>query len=759
LNGKLWVGATITASGNLIGLSDTSLNKQLSVGGDASFTSILWVGNTITASGNLIGLSDTSLNKNLFVGGDAYLNGKLWVGSTITASGNLIGLSDTSLNKQLSVGGDAAFNGKLWVGATITASGNLIGLSDTSLNKKLFVGGDASFNGTTYLKDTRLMGNKLYLKDATDVTIYLNYDSTVNGPALYGFSGGLLRTTDANSNYKTSLQWNNAQQVICHGRVAINQTTTPGADRELDVNGNIYASGNIRVADSNAIYLTSTTNNYLKYSNANGDGVKLVGTQNGKLGTYQTNTGATTSSPYYALSWDGDKQVICYGNVSINTGTTPVLNRALDVSGNIYASSDITAANNVRGVNLYTTGDVCGNVLKVNDIYAYGNINLSTTNKSLYIKPSDTNNYLKYDNSVVDGPSLYGNAGGVLGTTQNSNAVLKWNSSKQVICYGNVSINKDTTPVSNRALDVNGNIYASGDISGAFIYGNGSYITGLNLSSYAPISGPIFNGIPKADTASVGTNTTQLATTQFVQSALTNLNLSTTYAPISGSANYATTSSVTTAINNLNLSTTYAPISGSANYATTSSVTTAISNLKSQTNTWAQLQTFNSGITVTGTVTATSFNASSDRRLKSNIQPLSSQWNTILNLDPVSFEWKGNQRSDHGFLAQEVFAAYPVLRNNFNTNISADSSLDEPTDASGNPVYYSIDYGRMTTYLWKGLQETMKKVDQLTTTVDQLTTTVDQLTTTVDQLTTTVDQLTQENKSLSSRIQDLESTR
>lgn len=41
-----------------------------------------------------------------------------------------------------------------------------------------------------------------------------------------------------------------------------------------------------------------------------------------------------------------------------------------------------------------------------------------------------------------------------------------------------------------------------------------------SLTAYAPLASPTFTGIPAAPTASTGTNTTQLATTAFVQQEL-----------------------------------------------------------------------------------------------------------------------------------------------------------------------------------------------------------------------------------------------
>jgi hypothetical protein len=117
---------------------------------------------------------------------------------------------------------------------------------------------------------------------------------------------------------------------------------------------------------------------------------------------------------------------------------------------------------------------------------------------------------------------------------------------------------------------------------------------------------------------------------------------------------------------------------------------------------------------ISGNVTAVSYNATSDRRLKANIQPLHSQWNTILNVDPVSFDWTVDGRTDIGFIAQDVYKSYPHLKPNYKT---ADPSFneEEPVDLSGNPMYYTLDYGRMTPFLWQGMKEIMQKLDRLET--------------------------------------------
>lgn len=61
---------------------------------------------------------------------------------------------------------------------------------------------------------------------------------------------------------------------------------------------------------------------------------------------------------------------------------------------------------------------------------------------------------------------------------------------------------------------------------------NGKYLTtdgsslswaAIDVSSYAPLASPTFTGIPLAPTATAGTNTTQVATTEFVRTEVSNL--------------------------------------------------------------------------------------------------------------------------------------------------------------------------------------------------------------------------------------------
>jgi hypothetical protein len=157
-------------------------------------------------------------------------------------------------------------------------------------------------------------------------------------------------------------------------------------------------------------------------------------------------------------------------------------------------------------------------------------------------------------------------------------------------------------------------------------------------------------------------------------------------------------------------------ISGSINVSGNATVvgTTQLSNVNVLRN-----ATIGGGLTVSGIITATSFNATSDRRLKNNIMELKSQIKSIMQIQPVSFEWNPDGRKDYGFIAQDIYNTYPILRPDFK-DIHPNSSLDEPTDANDNPIYYSIDYGRMTPFLWQAMREIIQKLDSLESRVNLL---------------------------------------
>ena len=76
----------------------------------------------------------------------------------------------------------------------------------------------------------------------------------------------------------------------------------------------------------------------------------------------------------------------------------------------------------------------------------------------------------------------------------------------------------------NGNADISGNITVGGTVDGVDIAALATANTGdQDLSAYATLASPTFTGTPAAPTAAAGTNTTQIATTAFVSTAVSNL--------------------------------------------------------------------------------------------------------------------------------------------------------------------------------------------------------------------------------------------
>ena len=72
-----------------------------------------------------------------------------------------------------------------------------------------------------------------------------------------------------------------------------------------------------------------------------------------------------------------------------------------------------------------------------------------------------------------------------------------------------------------------------------------------------------------------------------------------------------------------------------------------------------KLETVTGGVTITGTSTASVFNATSDATLKTNIVPIENPLAILEKITGVSFDWRDNEGSAEGVLAQDVEQVLP----------------------------------------------------------------------------------------------------
>ena len=101
-------------------------------------------------------------------------------------------------------------------------------------------------------------------------------------------------------------------------------------------------------------------------------------------------------------------------------------------------------------------------------------------------------------------------------------------------------------------------------------------------------------------------------------------------------------------------------------------------------------------LSVTTTVTATSYNATSDYRIKENIKLLDDSF-SVDNLKPVTYYNKNLKKQDIGFIAHEVQEEYPFL-------VTGEKDGEE---------MQKLNYTGLIGVLTKEIQDLKKRVQQL----------------------------------------------
>ena len=107
---------------------------------------------------------------------------------------------------------------------------------------------------------------------------------------------------------------------------------------------------------------------------------------------------------------------------------------------------------------------------------------------------------------------------------------------------------------------------------------------------------------------------------------------------------------------------------------------------------------------VTSNGSSTTYNTSSDYRLKENIKPMKNGLDRLNKLNPVSFDWKETGINSEGFLAHEVDEV-------FSDCVYGEKDGDE---------IQSMDYGRITPLLVKAIQEQQTIIDDLKSRIETL---------------------------------------
>jgi hypothetical protein len=127
----------------------------------------------------------------------------------------------------------------------------------------------------------------------------------------------------------------------------------------------------------------------------------------------------------------------------------------------------------------------------------------------------------------------------------------------------------------------------------------------------------------------------------------------------------------------------------------------------------------NSTTTVIGSIanasnTSTTYNTSSDYRLKENIAPMTGALAKVAQLKPVTYKWKLNGSDGQGFIAHELQAVVP----------DCVTGEKDAVDEDGNPVHQGIDTSFLVATLTAAIQELKTIVDAQAAEIAELKTKV-----------------------------------
>ena len=146
------------------------------------------------------------------------------------------------------------------------------------------------------------------------------------------------------------------------------------------------------------------------------------------------------------------------------------------------------------------------------------------------------------------------------------------------------------------------------------------------------------------------------------------------------------------------------------NVAATSSTSGAIGISVASGSSARVLRVDKVGIGIVGTIdqsnSGVTYNTTSDRRLKDNIEPIADATDKLMSMKPVTHTWIAAPEADavHGFIAQEMQEVIPEA-------VSGDAESDE---------MMSMDYGRITPVIVAALQDALKEIKELKTRIDEL---------------------------------------
>lgn len=140
---------------------------------------------------------------------------------------------------------------------------------------------------------------------------------------------------------------------------------------------------------------------------------------------------------------------------------------------------------------------------------------------------SGINSHAEGNGTVASGTNSHAEGNQTIASSNMQHVQGQFNIEDAESIYAHIVGNGSVSGRSNaHTLDWDGNAWFKGDVyvgGTNQTTGSSKLVKSSDLSSYAPKASPTFTGTPKAPTAAAGTNTTQIATTAFVQNAVSSI--------------------------------------------------------------------------------------------------------------------------------------------------------------------------------------------------------------------------------------------
>ena len=438
---------------------DISLNANLTVARDSSFNRGLYVGTRIGVGKTANALYGIDVSGNVNLSGNIFTNGVLF-----TAFDNT---RDISLNANLTVARDSSFNANLYVGGIMNVAG--------------FVNADA------YVE-------RFVTVASSTGTYVANFN---NGLIIYvnAFSGSTTPTLSI-TNLPTTLNQSYVFSVVYKG---LSTTTYFSA---LNINGiSVPVNGTVSLTATTTYYVhqfcifftdaTTISNNFVVQNFSSSAPVGLVSpiiyndsTFNGNINL--TGTGNVYKNGALFDSFNNTKDISLNANLTVARDSS--FNSNLFVGGSIV-NAGLTNALALKAP--LAAPSFTGTMVSAGDVSLNAGLRVasdSSFNANIFVGGSIVNTGLSAALALkapLAAPSFTG----------------------LIVSVGDVSLNAGLRVASDSSF--NGNLFINGTIVN----------TGLTsaLSLKAPLESPALTGIPTSTTAALGTNTTQIATTEYVR--------------------------------------------------------------------------------------------------------------------------------------------------------------------------------------------------------------------------------------------------